>query len=270
MGVSPAGVRLIHGFEALRLKVYLDTSCLPTVGWGHLIVPSQFADFNVDPRMAQASADFRAANKAKDREAAQNAANRGKAYIAQCRKITRDEADKLFDGDIGPVERTIARLVKVELEERQFDALASFTYNLGIGTLTASMLLRRLNRGEYDVVPAEMRKFIFSAGKINDGLRERRRLEGAYWAGAVGEEKVAQSAEPEPPPSRSVYIPVSKPGMSTSVPESAQPVPTPSFSPQQASGLLTMLEQAGRWLRGWFSRRKQVDHSKVVRQIEGQ
>ena len=267
MSVSPAGVRLIHGFEALRLKVYLDTSCLPTVGWGHLIVPSQFADFNVDPRMAQASADFRAANKVKDREAAQNAVNRGKAYIAPCRKITRDEADRLFDGDIRPVERAIVRLVKVELEEKQFDALASFTYNLGIGTLTASMLLRRLNRGEHVAVPAEMGKFIFSAGKINDGLRKRRRLEGAYWAGVVGEEKVAPSAEPEPTPSRSVYIPVSKPEMSTSASGAAPPVPAPSLSPQQASGLLTVLVKAGRWLRGWLSRRKQVDHGKVVRQL---
>lgn len=58
-------------------------------------------------------------------------------------------------------------------------AIIDFTFNLGAGRLQASSLRRRLNAGEWDQVPAELRKWVIGGGKVLRGLVLRREAEVA-------------------------------------------------------------------------------------------
>lgn len=60
-------------------------------------------------------------------------------------------------------------------------AIVDFTYNLGSGRLKASTLRRRLNAGEYEAVPSELRKWVWGGGKKLPGLVARREAEVQLW-----------------------------------------------------------------------------------------
>ncbi|MFM5394388.1 lysozyme [Aeromonas veronii] len=64
----------------------------------------------------------------------------------------------------------------------KFDALVSFTFNLGAGALQRSTLRLKANRGEHESVPAELMKWAWAAGKKLPGLVRRRQAEGACYA----------------------------------------------------------------------------------------
>lgn len=97
--------------------------------------------------------------------------------------VTKQEALARFDNDLIRFENAVDRLVKVPLSQNQFDALVSFTFNVGEGALAKSTLLKRLNRGEYAAVPAELMKWTRGGGKELPGLVRRRRAEAAMWRG---------------------------------------------------------------------------------------
>ena len=63
-------------------------------------------------------------------------------------------------------------------EPNQFDALASFTFNVGADALRRSTLRRKINRYEHEAVPAELMKWIYANARKVAGLTHRRRLEG--------------------------------------------------------------------------------------------
>ena len=56
--------------------------------------------------------------------------------------ITQDEADRLLKGDILKFEQYVSDNVKVDLDQSQFDALVCWTYNLGVGNLRSSTMLK--------------------------------------------------------------------------------------------------------------------------------
>ena len=97
-------------------------------------------------------------------------------------RITRDEADVLLKKDLYQAERSVMRLIRVFLTDNMFDALASWTFNLGSGALQRSTLRARLNRGEYDEVPGEIRKWVFAGGRRLQGLVRRREAEASLFA----------------------------------------------------------------------------------------
>ena len=68
--------------------------------------------------------------------------------------------------------------VTVELNQSQFDALVAWTFNLGVGNLRQSTMLRKLNEGDYQSVPSEMNRWNKAGGKTLDGLIRRRKAEG--------------------------------------------------------------------------------------------
>ena len=76
--------------------------------------------------------------------------------------------------------------VKVELTQNELDALTSWTYNLGVGNLNSSTLLKKLNTGDKDSVPSEMLRWNKAAGKVLAGLTRRREAEAKLWAKAAG------------------------------------------------------------------------------------
>ena len=97
--------------------------------------------------------------------------------------LTKKEAMDRFDRDLVKYENAVDRLVKVPLTQNQFDALVSFTFNVGEGALAKSTLLKKLNAGDYDAVPAELMKWTKGGGKELPGLVRRRRAEAAMWRG---------------------------------------------------------------------------------------
>lgn len=95
--------------------------------------------------------------------------------------VDKDEALELLKTDVAVAERAIARLIGVPLTQGQFDALVSFTFNLGAGALQRSSLRSKLNRGEYEGVPAELRKWVWANGKKLTGLMRRRQAEATLY-----------------------------------------------------------------------------------------
>ena len=92
--------------------------------------------------------------------------------------ITQDDADKLLEEDIAKFEKYVNDNVIVELNQSQFDALVAWTFNLGVGNLRQSTMLRKLNEGDYQSVPSEMNRWNKAGGKTLDGLIRRRKAEG--------------------------------------------------------------------------------------------
>lgn len=91
--------------------------------------------------------------------------------------ITEARAMELLALDVADAERAIANMVKVQLNQNQFDALASFVFNLGARALQSSTLLKRLNRSDYAGAAAEFGKWANAGGRRVEGLVRRRAAE---------------------------------------------------------------------------------------------
>ena len=92
-------------------------------------------------------------------------------------EISEAQAERLLMADLQGVEAAVRRLIRVPLTQNQFDALVSFTFNLGAGRLQASRLRMVINRGEYAAAPAEFRRWVVGGGRKLPGLVARRRAE---------------------------------------------------------------------------------------------
>lgn len=101
-------------------------------------------------------------------------------------RITQERAEELLRQDLGKFEAAVDRAVKVQLTDNQFGTLVSFAFIVGVGAFQKSTLLRRLNAGDYNAVPAELMKW--TKGTINrkkvtiPGLVNRRSAEAGLWA----------------------------------------------------------------------------------------
>jgi lysozyme len=105
--------------------------------------------------------------------------------VFQGQRITVQQAEDLLKKDVERFEKAVNRLVTVELSQNQFDALVSFTYNLGEGSLRKSTLLKVLNQGEYSKAAGQFEHWCFSNGKELKGLVARRDAEEELFLGLV-------------------------------------------------------------------------------------
>ena len=99
------------------------------------------------------------------------------------RLIIKKTADRLLAEDLAEFEKYVDNLVEVPLTQNQFDALVAWTFNLGPTNLSESTLLKKLNAGDYDSVPDEMRRWNKAGGKVLDGLVRRREAEAQLFIG---------------------------------------------------------------------------------------
>lgn len=150
MTISENGLALIELSEGFSATVYYDAAGLPTVGYGHKI--RQGEDFP--------------------------------------NGVTLEQGKDILQADAAEAEGAVNELVKVPLNQNQFDALVDFTYNLGRGNLASSHLLSRLNGGNYAAVPDEMQRWVRAGEKIEPGLVTRRKREAALWCGNVNFKEV--------------------------------------------------------------------------------
>ena len=97
--------------------------------------------------------------------------------------ITQEDADKLLAHEMNEYESYIHDMVIVDLKQHQFDALVSWVFNLGPTNLAASTLLKVLNAGEYDEVPAQIKRWNKAGGNVLEGLVRRREAEALLFQG---------------------------------------------------------------------------------------
>ena len=90
--------------------------------------------------------------------------------------------DRFLEEDLDEFEGYVDSYVKVELNQNQFDALVAWTFNLGPGNLSESTMLRKLNEGDYDAVPDEMRRWNKAGGEVLNGLVRRRDAEAGLFS----------------------------------------------------------------------------------------
>jgi len=141
--INAAGLSLIQQWEGLKLTAYKDVAGIWTIGYGHT---SAAGSPSVTPGMT----------------------------------ITKAEASRILQNDLAKFEARVERLVTVSLTENQFATLVSFDFNTG--ALHKSTLLKKLNKGDYNAVPAELAKWVNAGGKKVQGLVNRRAAEAGLWA----------------------------------------------------------------------------------------
>lgn len=95
--------------------------------------------------------------------------------------IDQATADRLLKTGLVSYENDVSRLVKVKLSQGQFDALVSFTYNIGSRSLSTSTLLSKLNAGDYAGAANEFTRWNKAGGKVLNGLTRRREAERALF-----------------------------------------------------------------------------------------
>lgn len=141
--ISKQGLDLICRFEGFSPVIYICPAGYPTIGYGHLITEANKEQF-LDG-------------------------------------VDEDEALELLRKDVAVAERAVLRLISVPLTQGQFDALVSFTFNLGSGALQRSTLRRKINREEHDDVAAELMKWVWAGGRKLKGLVKRRKAEALIY-----------------------------------------------------------------------------------------
>ena len=144
MQTSDKGIALIKQFEGCKLTAYQDSVGVWTIGYGW----TQPVD--------------------------------GKPIRAGM-TIKQETAERLLKTGLVSYESDVSRLVKVGLTQGQFDALVSFTYNLGARSLSTSTLLRKLNAGDYAGAADEFLRWNKAGGKVLNGLTRRREAERALF-----------------------------------------------------------------------------------------
>ena len=109
----------------------------------------------------------------------------GHAYVDKDMVITAEEAEAIFEADVAKKSAWIDKLVTVPLTQGQYDALASFVFNLGEGALRSSRLLKNLNNGHYQHAADEFVKWCKYKKNgvltLSPGLLGRRKREVKLW-----------------------------------------------------------------------------------------
>jgi lysozyme len=131
---SERGQALIRKFEGCKLKAYKCPADVWTIGYGHT-----------------------------------------GAEVKEGCKITKAEATELLAVDLEKFEaQVLAALGNCQVTQGQFDALVSFTYNLGVGRLKESTLLKLLKAGQPRKAADQFLLWTRAAGKVLPGLVTRR------------------------------------------------------------------------------------------------
>jgi lysozyme len=97
--------------------------------------------------------------------------------------ITQEQAEQMLVEELNEYEGYINDMVTTPLSQNQFDALVSWVYNLGGGNLKASTLLKVLNSGDFNGVPAQLMRWNKAGGKVLEGLTRRRQAEADLFSG---------------------------------------------------------------------------------------
>jgi len=168
MHMSQGGLdAILKKFEGCKLKAYYCPAGVCTIGYGHTSAA-------------------------------------GAPQVVDGMIITQADAEDILKRDIVKYETAVMDLVKVKLTQNQFDVLVDFAYNAGVGNLKSSTMLKKVNAGDLDAVPAELMKWTKGGGKVLPGLVRRRQAAGAWWSADQHVEEQEQRTDPDPVPVRTM------------------------------------------------------------------
>lgn len=143
MEISQRGIDFIKSWEGFRQKAYLDSASIWTIGYGTI----RYEDGS---------------------------------KVQQGDTITQEEATKLFALQLKSYVKAVNDSVTKPINQDQFDALVSFTYNLGRAALRKSTLLKKVNIDPTDpAISTEFRRWVKAGGKFVQGLLNRRIAESS-------------------------------------------------------------------------------------------
>ncbi len=138
MNISQKGLEVIKGFEGCRLKAYLCPAGVWTIGYGHT-----------------------------------KTASPGQV-------ISKEKAEELLRGDLEGFEEGVGDILtskNVDPTQGQFDALVSFSFNVGLHALQKSTLLSKLSNGDIEGAAKEFSRWNRAGGRVLLGLVARRNAE---------------------------------------------------------------------------------------------
>ena len=143
MKINNKGLELIKRWEGFEMHAYLCPAGVPTIGYGATYYPN----------------------------------NRNAVKLTD-RPISESYASLLLEDMAVHYERGVSRYVSVELTSNQFSALVSFAYNVGLGALKSSTLLKRVNANPNDEdIKRQFMRWNKGGGRVLKGLTKRRQSE---------------------------------------------------------------------------------------------
>ena len=98
-------------------------------------------------------------------------------------EISEAQAEALLKTDLNRFEQAVNQAVRVPINDNQFAAIVSFTYNVGAGAMRSSTLLRKLNRRDIYGAANEFPRWNRAGGRVLAGLTRRRNAERALFLG---------------------------------------------------------------------------------------
>ncbi len=148
MKTSQTGLNLIKKYEGLRLEPYLCPAKIPTIGYGATYYPP----------------------------------GTNKKVSLSDPPITEAFAESLLKEMLVQYEHGVERYVQSEINQNQFDALVSFAYNLGLGSLKSNTLLIKVNNDPCDPdMTNQFNRWVKAGGRTLQGLVKRRQEEALLY-----------------------------------------------------------------------------------------
>jgi lysozyme len=141
--INKAGLDLVKQHEGFRAKAYICPAGKLTIGYGHVILKHE--------------------------------------QHLKHETINKEKGEQILKSDMAKAIRAVERYITVPLNDNQFAALCSFTFNLGGGNLKVSTLRKKLNQSQYHSVPAQLKRWVYAGKKKLNGLVKRRAEEGSLF-----------------------------------------------------------------------------------------
>lgn len=145
------GFSLIQRLEGFMGFPYKDAAGLLTIGYGHLCHKSEVSSGKVQIL---------------------------RGYVRIDEGLSECQASILLDQDLEDFESVLSEdTLKLDLSDHQYDALVSFTMNIGLGAYLGSTLRKRLLEKKYELAADQFQRWVFAGGRKLKGLEKRRSIE---------------------------------------------------------------------------------------------
>lgn len=152
--ISPEGIAFLEEKEGFRGDAYYDVAGVLTIGYGHSTRAPSIEQYPV--------------------------------YEGQ--HITEEEGEEILRADLKPTEAAVNSAVTREITQKQYDALVSFTFNVGTGAFKSSKVLSHTNEGSYQAAGDAFLDYSYAGGEFIPGLRKRREEERAMYLSSLPQE----------------------------------------------------------------------------------